>query len=139
MLGSPWWVVVGSTLGLTVANGPVVFFTFGLFLGPVTSEFGWDRATFSSSLLAGEGADELFGGYTWFRSHVQQLRRRRWFARLPRRLAGFLARNFAPFALAEENNLEKYLKELDALEEPDNKSGLTNEEKVLMKILKQFH
>ncbi len=35
---NPWWVVLGSTLGLTVANGPVVFFTLGLFLGPVTSE-----------------------------------------------------------------------------------------------------
>ena len=41
--------------------------------------------------------------------------------------------------LYEENNLEKYLKELDALEEPDHKSGLTNEEKILMKILKEFH
>ena len=50
---NPWWVVLGSTLGLMVANGPVVFFTFGLFLGPVTSEFGWDRATFASSLLVG--------------------------------------------------------------------------------------
>ncbi|MBI2188512.1 MAG: MFS transporter [Acidobacteria bacterium] len=36
-----------------VANGPIVFFTFGLFLGPITTEFGWDRATFSSSLLVG--------------------------------------------------------------------------------------
>ena len=52
-LSNPWWVVLGATLGLTVANGPVVFFTFGLFLGPVTSEFGWDRATFASSLLVG--------------------------------------------------------------------------------------
>jgi MFS family permease len=52
-LRNPWWVVLGATLGLTVANGPVVFFTFGLFLGPVTSEFGWDRATFASSLLVG--------------------------------------------------------------------------------------
>jgi MFS family permease len=50
---SPWWVVFGATLGLMVANGPIVFFTFGLFLGPITSEFGWDRATFSSSLLVG--------------------------------------------------------------------------------------
>ena len=50
---NPWWVVLGSTLGLTVANGPVVFFTFGLFLGPITAEFGWNRATFSSSLLVG--------------------------------------------------------------------------------------
>ncbi|HTE09588.1 MAG TPA: hypothetical protein VK645_01440 [Chitinophagaceae bacterium] len=40
--------------------------------------------------------------------------------------------------LYEENNLSGYLKELDMLEEPDNKSGLTAEEKVLMKILKQF-
>ena len=52
-LTNPWWVVFGSTLGLIVGNGPIVFFTFGLFLGPVTREFGWDRATFSSSLLAG--------------------------------------------------------------------------------------
>lgn len=51
--GSPWWVVFGATLGLTVANGPIVFFTFGLFLGPITTEFGWDRATFASSLLVG--------------------------------------------------------------------------------------
>lgn len=50
---SPWWVVFGSTLGLMVANGPIVFFTFGLFLGPITREFGWDRATFASSLLVG--------------------------------------------------------------------------------------
>ncbi|MEO5592054.1 MAG: DNA topoisomerase IB [Chitinophagaceae bacterium] len=40
--------------------------------------------------------------------------------------------------LYEENNLTGYLKELDKLEEPDNESGLTAEEKVLMKILKQF-
>jgi predicted MFS family arabinose efflux permease len=45
--------VLGAMLGLTVANGPVVFFTFGLFLGPITTEFGWNRATFSSSLLVG--------------------------------------------------------------------------------------
>lgn len=41
--------------------------------------------------------------------------------------------------LYEENNLQKYLKELDALEKPDDKSGLTKEEVVLMKILKQFN
>jgi predicted MFS family arabinose efflux permease len=45
--------VLGAMLGLTVANGPVVFFTFGLFLGPITTEFGWNRAMFSSSLLVG--------------------------------------------------------------------------------------
>ena len=53
VLRSPWWVVFGSMVGLIVGNGPIVFFTFGLFLGPVTQEFGWDRATFSSSLLVG--------------------------------------------------------------------------------------
>ena len=52
---NPWWVVFGSMVGLIVGNGPIVFFTFGLFLGPVTREFGWDRATFSSSLLVGHG------------------------------------------------------------------------------------
>lgn len=41
--------------------------------------------------------------------------------------------------LYEQNNLERYLKELDALEKPDNKTGLTREEKCLMKILKEFH
>ncbi|MEP6748158.1 MAG: DNA topoisomerase IB [Bacteroidota bacterium] len=39
--------------------------------------------------------------------------------------------------LYEENNLSDYLKELDKLEEPDNKTGLTGEERILMKILKQ--
>lgn len=41
--------------------------------------------------------------------------------------------------LYEENNLQRYLKQLDALEKPDDKSGLTKEEIVLMKILKQLH
>jgi predicted MFS family arabinose efflux permease len=58
-LRSPWWVVFGSTIGLIVGNGPIVFFTFGLFLLPVTREFGWDRATFSSSLLVGHALAAL--------------------------------------------------------------------------------
>lgn len=41
--------------------------------------------------------------------------------------------------LYEENNLQKYIRHLDAIEKPDHKSGLTQEEKVLMKILKDFH
>jgi len=40
--------------------------------------------------------------------------------------------------LYEENNLEKYSKELDKLEECDDKTDLTNDEKVLMKILKSI-
>ena len=40
--------------------------------------------------------------------------------------------------LYEEQNLEKYLKELDKIEKPDDLSGLTSEERVLMKILKEL-
>ncbi len=40
--------------------------------------------------------------------------------------------------LYEEKNLSKYLKELDKIEQPDNLTGLTTEEKVLMKILKEL-
>lgn len=40
--------------------------------------------------------------------------------------------------LYEEQNLEKYLKELDNIEKPDDLTGLTSEEKVLMKILKEL-
>ena len=39
-------------------------------------------------------------------------------------------------SLYETKTLEKYLKHLDALEEDDNKTGLTKEEKILMNILK---
>ena len=38
----------------------------------------------------------------------------------------------------ENDEIENYLKELDGIEEPDEKSGLTKDEKVLMKILKQL-
>jgi DNA topoisomerase-1 len=41
--------------------------------------------------------------------------------------------------LYEQNNLQKYLADLDKLEEPDDKTGLTAEEGVLMKILQSFH
>jgi DNA topoisomerase-1 len=40
--------------------------------------------------------------------------------------------------LYEEKNLLRYLTELDKIEQPDNLAGLTGEEKVLMKILKQL-
>ena len=38
----------------------------------------------------------------------------------------------------EENSLEKYFKELDKLEECDNETDLTSDEKMLMKILKSM-
>lgn len=40
--------------------------------------------------------------------------------------------------LYEEQGLNKYLKELDAIEQPDDLTGLTSEERVLMKILKEL-
>lgn len=41
-------------------------------------------------------------------------------------------------SLYEENALSKYTKELDAIEKDDGLTGLTTEERVLMKILKEF-
>jgi predicted MFS family arabinose efflux permease len=46
---NPWSVVVGSTVALIVCNGPVVAFTFGLFLKPIGQEFGWSRAATSAA------------------------------------------------------------------------------------------
>lgn len=40
--------------------------------------------------------------------------------------------------LYEEQHLHKYLTELDKIEQPDDLAGLTTEEKVLMKILKEL-
>lgn len=42
-------------------------------------------------------------------------------------------------ALYEENNLNKYLADLEELEKPDDKTGLQAEEQILMKILQSFH
>jgi DNA topoisomerase-1 len=41
--------------------------------------------------------------------------------------------------LYEEDNLSKYLKELDDIEEPDQITGLTRDESILMKILKSMN
>jgi MFS family permease len=48
-LANPWSVVAGSTLALVVCNGPVVAFTFGLFLKPISQEFGWNRGAMSAA------------------------------------------------------------------------------------------
>ena len=41
-------------------------------------------------------------------------------------------------SLYENNEIEKYLSELDGIEEPDDKSGLTKDEKILMKVLEKL-
>ena len=40
--------------------------------------------------------------------------------------------------LYEDKSLDKYLKELDKIEEPDDLAGLATEEKIMMKILKEL-
>ena len=48
-----WWVVLGALLGLTVGNGPIMQFTFGVLIQPLSEAFGADRGTVSTALLAG--------------------------------------------------------------------------------------
>ena len=50
---NPWCVVVGAVLGLLVCNGPVLGFTFGVFLKPLGHDMGWHRGATSFALSAG--------------------------------------------------------------------------------------
>ena len=50
---NPWWVVVGAVAGLFVCNGPVLGFTFGVFLKPIMADTGWDRGAASFALSFG--------------------------------------------------------------------------------------
>ena len=50
---SPWWIVVGSVLGLIVGNGPVMQFSFGVFLMPVAQALNAERGTMSAALMVG--------------------------------------------------------------------------------------
>ena len=42
-----WWVVLASGVGLAVHFGPIIVPTFGVFLKPLSQEFGWSRAQIS--------------------------------------------------------------------------------------------
>jgi MFS family permease len=42
-----WWVVLASGIGLAVCFGPIIVATFGIFLKPLSKEFGWSRAQIS--------------------------------------------------------------------------------------------
>lgn len=50
-----WWIVFVAGVGLFMGYGPIITFTFGVFLKPLTEEFGWSRGqislAFSLSLL----------------------------------------------------------------------------------------
>ena len=55
----PWLVVLGSALALSVGNGPIILFTFGVLVGPIDAEFGWPRATLASAIVAAHTAGAL--------------------------------------------------------------------------------
>ena len=51
--GGRWWIVFASMLALLVGNGPVMQFTMGTLLPPITREFGWSRGVVSSAMVTG--------------------------------------------------------------------------------------
>lgn len=46
-----WWVVFGSTLALIVGNGPIILFTFGVLLQPISAEFHWPRGSLAAAVV----------------------------------------------------------------------------------------
>ena len=70
-------------------------------------------------VLAGEGADELFGGYPWYRLHRRLERMARWvpkggfLERLPPLLLGKVSRTVAP--LCRKDSVERYSALLEIL------------------------
>jgi MFS family permease len=44
---SRWWIVFAAFLGLTVSQGPIVAYSFSVFLKPVSEDLGIGRGTFS--------------------------------------------------------------------------------------------
>ncbi len=42
-----WWVVLASGVGLAMHFGPIIVATFGVFLKPLSQEFGWNRTQIS--------------------------------------------------------------------------------------------
>ncbi len=45
-----WWVVCAALVGMIVSQGPVLVFTFGIFMKPLAAEFGWSRSQISLAL-----------------------------------------------------------------------------------------
>jgi predicted MFS family arabinose efflux permease len=46
-LSRQWPVVIASTIALVVGNGPVLLFTFSVFLKPIAEQMDWSRGTMS--------------------------------------------------------------------------------------------
>jgi MFS family permease len=60
-----WWIVLASVVGLLLSIAPVVTFTLGVFLKPLSQEFNWNRAEISFAYtlctLAGSAALPILG------------------------------------------------------------------------------
>ena len=52
-LANRWLVVIASMCGLLVGSGPILIFSFGVFLKPVTAELGITRGDLSTAVLIG--------------------------------------------------------------------------------------
>ncbi len=48
-----WWVVLASGVGLAMSYGPIIVPTFGVFLKPLSQEFGWSRTQISLAFSLG--------------------------------------------------------------------------------------
>src|SRR6185369_2571297 len=60
-----WWVVVTAGIGSFMSYGPIIAFTFGVFIKPLSEEFGWSRTDislgFSLSLFMLSGMAPIVG------------------------------------------------------------------------------
>jgi MFS family permease len=51
-IAARWPTLLAAVTGLTFSVGTVLFFTFGIFVKPLESEYGWNRAQLSGAVLA---------------------------------------------------------------------------------------
>jgi len=60
-----WWVVLAAAVGLALSVGPITVGTFGVFLKPLSQQFGWSRGSislaFSLSAIAAAVSAPLVG------------------------------------------------------------------------------
>ncbi|MGT2432162.1 MFS transporter [Cupriavidus basilensis] len=45
-----WWMVLVATVGVAVCSTPIIFMTVGIFIRPLGTAMGWDRAQVTTSL-----------------------------------------------------------------------------------------
>ncbi|HYS63327.1 MAG TPA: hypothetical protein VEN30_05815 [Paraburkholderia sp.] len=57
-------VVAGAGLNMLVNTGPVLLFSFGVFVKPIIAETGWSRTSINSAVLYGQILLALCGPLT---------------------------------------------------------------------------